>query len=368
MTYRVIYDSVAIPVMTNSKIAICLVPFLAIALLTPFAISAQTTPGGEDFQEVGPVANTGVDRIKDNPSHTDIPLELNEKDLVQWFVTNTDVEKKTLAREKQDELSDALFPNGVVEKESIPVTSIGYDYKDNALEVTIDPPMFTDENIPQYIAKIRSIVGNDIDVTISPAEYATPTACASRTGTCTPLKGGVEYGSSGCTVGFAATYQGKSGFITAGHCVDGKTGEDIKQPIRGNVVGEVRREVYHGYTRCDCAFISVNIPMDDGIFGLIDPSATSNPFTGMYVKKSGVATGVTSGSVVDDSVNIAYSDGTYVRNVVKATYNSDRGDSGSPVMSGSSLVGIHSAANTSAAYFSNQKYVFTYFGGLSWGF
>lgn len=171
---RVIRGGTSAPAMANSKTATYLVPFLAIALLAPLVIGVQTAPGGGDSQGMGPVAGTGVDRVKDGPSHTQIPLELDEKDLVRWFADSTDVEKRALAREKQDELSDALFPDGVAGEESIPVTSIGYDYVDNALEVTIDPPMFTDENIPQYVAKIRSIVGGDVDITISPAEYAAP--------------------------------------------------------------------------------------------------------------------------------------------------------------------------------------------------
>lgn len=178
-------------IVKNTKVvAVCLIPLLMLVVLIPTWISVQTAPEEEDLQEIGPVASIGVNNIKDDPSHTQIPSGLGEKDLVQWYATNTDVEKEITAREKQDVLSNALFPNGRIKADSIPVTGIGYDYIDNALEVRIEPTEFTDENIPQYIDKIREIVGDQIDITVAPEEYAKHTACDSRTETCIPLKGG----------------------------------------------------------------------------------------------------------------------------------------------------------------------------------
>lgn len=51
--------------------------------------------------------------------------------------------------------------------ETMPFTSVGYDYVDNALEVTVEPKNFNDKNIEKYIKKIRSIVGDEIDLSIT---------------------------------------------------------------------------------------------------------------------------------------------------------------------------------------------------------
>lgn len=145
----------------------------AVALLAPLAVGAHATPDGQDFQETC-AAGAGADRIKEHPSHARIPTEPD--DLARWFADNTDAEKKALAREKQAELSDALFPGGLAVEGTIPVTGIGYDYVDNALEVTVEPAAFAGENVERYIGVIRGIVGNCVDITVAPAEYASPSA------------------------------------------------------------------------------------------------------------------------------------------------------------------------------------------------
>lgn len=89
-----------------------------------------------------------------------------------------DPQKEKLAREKQQILVDTLiseeeryggFQNRT---QNFPWSGISYDYVDNALEVHILPEYFNADAFPKYFEKIRSIVGNDIDVAISPLPYA----------------------------------------------------------------------------------------------------------------------------------------------------------------------------------------------------
>jgi len=340
---------------------------LIAALVLPFS--------GMEFADAEKVSNKGQDKIKNQRSDNSIPLDKSEKDLKKWFVDQTDPIKKQLAKDKKTILVDAL----IVEEESIgktarlnsiPIIGVGYDYVDNSLEIHIDSAKFNEKNVAKYIKKIRSIVGDEVDITISPAELAETTACGSRTGVCTPLKGGVQYGPSGCSTGFAATYQGDSGFLTAGHCDNGNAGNDAKQPRYGSVIGTIEKETFWGNTRCDCGFISVTGSMDDGIFGLSDPNTTASPFNGMSVTMSGVTSGVKSGSVTDADYDVYYSDeGVWFREAVKTNYGSNGGDSGAPVVSGSSLVGIHSGkSGSSISFFTNVNNVGIYFGGLTWDF
>lgn len=340
---------------------------LLVAMILPFS--------GMDFAEAEKADNKGQDKIKNQGSANSIPLDKSEKDLKKWFVDQTDPIKKQLAKDKKTILVDALIEEEkLVGKaariNSIPIIGVGYDYVDNSLEISIDSSKFNEKNIAKYIKKIRSIVGDEIDITISPAELAETTACGSRTDVCTPLKGGVQYGPSGCSTGFAATYQGDSGFLTAGHCDDGDAGDDAKQPRYGSVIGTIEKETFWSNTRCDCGFISVTGSMDDGIFDLSDPNTTGSPFNGMSVTMSGVASDVKSGSVTDDDYDVYYSaDGVWFREAVKTNYGSSDGDSGAPVVSGSSLVGIHSGkSGSSISYFTNVNNVGIYFGGLTWDF
>jgi hypothetical protein len=111
---------------------------------------------------------TGRDIVRDEPSY------------MKKSYYKIDPEKEKLVREKQKILGDALtayqakfgFKN---QTQYLPVTAIGYDYVDNALEVSILPEYFNADTIPKYFEKIRSVVGYEIDIVLSPLEYATPT-------------------------------------------------------------------------------------------------------------------------------------------------------------------------------------------------
>jgi hypothetical protein len=93
---------------------------------------------------------------------------------------NPNPTKEKLIREKVQILTDALLDEetkyGGFENrtQNLPWSGIGYDCMDNALEVYILPQYFNSDSFPKYFEKIRSIVGNTIDVVLSPEEYATP--------------------------------------------------------------------------------------------------------------------------------------------------------------------------------------------------
>ena len=52
--------------------------------------------------------------------------------------------------------------------QNLPWSGITYDYANNALEVNILPQYFNAGELPKYFEKIRSIVGNEIDISLSP--------------------------------------------------------------------------------------------------------------------------------------------------------------------------------------------------------
>ncbi len=139
-------------------------------------------PGGKPMDGPG-----GKNIVKNKPSSGDIPLhqaelkDINDQliqnpseavrdellvqkeqiiyDVEKWFEDNTDPVKEEEAREKQDLLTASIIEernnSSIAEQmKSFPMTSVGYDYVSNALEVTIDPTMFSNVNIEKYIEKI----------------------------------------------------------------------------------------------------------------------------------------------------------------------------------------------------------------------
>ena len=156
--------------------------------------------------------------------------------------------RKRLPEKKQDILTDALLEESLEKTldkaDRLPWATIGYDYVDNALEVTIASDKFTEPNITKYLKKIRTIVGDEVDITLSPADVSVPDCAPGRCSTTNPIKGGVEFDtttSGPCTVGFKATYDGDTGFVSAGHCGD-NTPSTVNQPWGGTDVGEVTKE------------------------------------------------------------------------------------------------------------------------------
>jgi hypothetical protein len=111
----------------------------------------------------------GIDIVLEKPSSSARPFP----------ICNSNPAKEKLIREKQKILGDTLlaqeekyggFKNRT---QHLPWSFLGYDCVDNALEVGILPKYFTADLIPKYFEIIRSIVGNSIDVVLSPEEYAT---------------------------------------------------------------------------------------------------------------------------------------------------------------------------------------------------
>lgn len=132
---------------------------------------------------------------------------------------------------------------------------------------------------------------------------------------------------------------------------------------------------------CDCAFIEethASRSMSDKVFGMVDPATTANPFKNMQVTMSGGKSGLRTAFVSDVGVtrsldldfNGVYD--TFITDTAVAPYLSQSGDSGSPVMSGNSLIGIHfsgvDSLQAGSRYFIKASTFQTTFSGLTWGF
>ena len=196
----------------------------------------------------------------------DDQLQEIEEEMVAWFKDRGDVEKGDKVREKLDLLTETLIEKISTKegkeklKKELPFSSIGYDYISYSLEVSIVPERFNDKDIKQYIKYIRKIVGSEIDLTISRQGYPTKSNFGAGV-ECNPAIGGnlIRTPTGSCTLGFKATYQGKIGFVTAGHCMEG-TGKDVGQAGLFDKLGVSifnSDSANNTFTNCDCAFVEI---------------------------------------------------------------------------------------------------------------
>ena len=112
------------------------------------------------------------------------------------------------------------------------IVSIGTDYENNSLRVGLLNMDLTDKQYEKVEDKIRKIVGDDVDITLEKSGYLILTC--SQTGNCNPTQAGVKMtaeDSTPCSIGYKATFEGKNGFITSGHCMENTSaGEKVYQP------------------------------------------------------------------------------------------------------------------------------------------
>lgn len=297
-----------------------------------------------------------------------------------------DPQRKAEYELKVDLLTEAITLETLkvspVEKKSvIPWTTISFDENENALAVGIHQDFAQLPNMQKYAQMIRTFLGNDVDLVLyNGSDYWELGACT-RTTNCNPIEAGVQMqviNHNNCTTGFKATYLGKSGFVTAGHCADLQTGNNVGQATISNVIGKVTKETFNKgstFETCDCAFIESTTSVAKKIFGVsIYPNHKDTAMQNDWVKMSGKVSGVKTGTVASTSSSITLSDGTILVQVVIANYSSTNGDSGGPVLEAFSaspaFLGTNVAFNTGtsqSAYVKYSKFE-SHFSGITWGF
>jgi hypothetical protein len=156
--------------------------------------------------------------------------------------------------------------------------------------------------------------------------------CLARSNNCNPQMGGlkvqVSTGDGYGTLGFASDRLGVDGFVITAH----QTGGTVYQyTATAGTVTDVQ------YGLCDCAFVE-NTSSDStqnkiwttsyGRFSITSEASNADHEIGTLLRKSGAASGVTSGSIYSNTGNFVYAD-----------IYSIPGDSGSPVYAGSGSSG-----------------------------
>lgn len=177
-------------------------------------------------------------------------------------------------------------------------------------------------------------------------------------------------GTYNCTIGFRAKLGSTTGFVTAGHCVS-----SLSIGSSYSSYGTLR--AYQQGGNVDAAFIqtstTINSTLQYPVYPVTSLSTTAgyvpNLIVGTMVGKSGKTTHGTSGKITSLSATWNGSGssgdaGITITKMIQADYNSDHGDSGSPVftINGGTLIGVHRGTSQGLKYSSNYNYIKTALG------
>ncbi|MER6914698.1 S1 family peptidase [Streptomyces sp. NPDC000594] len=147
-----------------------------------------------------------------------------------------------------------------------------------------------------------------------------------------------------CTAGFnVRNTSGTYYILTAGHCtttpatwyVDG----GLTVPI-GPVAGGTFPGQDFGLIRYD----NPAVPRP-GTVGTVDITGAANPSIGLRVSKRGATTGVTNGTVLGLNATVNYGGGNIVYGLIQTNICAQPGDSGAPLYSGTTALGILSGGS-----------------------
>ncbi|WP_180686621.1 S1 family peptidase [Streptomyces gossypiisoli] len=135
-----------------------------------------------------------------------------------------------------------------------------------------------------------------------------------------------------CMEGGAVTWRRRSGDIPLGRAIDWAYGNDVNQSDYGVVE----------YTNSDVAPYRT-IQYRDGSEGQISRSAPASE--GQKVKRVGTMSQDLVGMVLATDATVTYTDGTTLRHMIEASNCVVHGDSGGPLFSGETALGINSGGS-----------------------
>lgn len=146
------------------------------------------------------------------------------------------------------------------------------------------------------------------------------------------------------TMGYRAMLSGVVGWVTAAHAF--QQGESVYN-ISSQQVGMCRKHVYQGSVDAAfCQSLGGDSTPELGLVGGASLSSSTTPIVvGMPVTMYGSKTGSNWGSITNSSMSLPTESGVYLSDVAMASYYSEGGDSGAPIVYSQNginyVVGIH---------------------------
>ncbi|MEV4760696.1 S1 family peptidase [Micromonospora sp. NPDC049559] len=221
-----------------------------------------------------------------------------------------------------------------------------------------------------------------VDATVAGAELDRVTATARRVGARLvrepgtlarriaggdPFYGGLPGGR--CTVGFNVRQASTYYFLTSAHCV-GAGGSTVYADPNGTVVLGVVAAVNPGYDHALVRYTNAAIPKPSAVnvpgVGLRPITSAAPGFVGQSVQRTGAATGLRSGTITGLNATVNYADGT-VTGLIRTNVCAEPGDSGGPLFSGSTALGMTSGGSGNCTtggttYFSSASRAMSQYG------
>ncbi|WP_055698394.1 MULTISPECIES: S1 family peptidase [Streptomyces] len=147
-----------------------------------------------------------------------------------------------------------------------------------------------------------------------------------------------------CSLGFnVRNSAGAYYFLTAGHCTDGAGtwwSNSAKTTVLGTTSGSSFPTNDYGIVR-----YTNNSVTKSGTVGSQDITGAADPTVGQNVTRRGSTTGTHSGRVTALNQTVNYGGGDVVYGMIKTTVCAEPGDSGGPLYSGSTALGLTSGGS-----------------------
>ena len=342
---------------------------------------------------------SGQDSIRTEPPTFDTPDVQRMTEIVQQLhnENTTDAERTALVEEARQikssyeqgidntarqaaldkrDLVSGYIKSGLASKSfdsfttEFPVSGMYVDAS-NKLVVNVFPDRFA-EHSTGVLSKVRELVGNDVSIIVQPMAAIMPQC--SQTGDCEPAQGGVKISTlhGSCSVGFKAERNGETGFVTAGHCTAGNTGETVGQPnyVFWDHIDTVTANSYSTDSTADALFVNADENISDRIYNNLDVNVAGHTTLLDGVHMEGYVSRGVFGVVVDDSFSSLVG-GVWIDDMVATTYVGQGGDSGGPVygyIPSKSFKGTHVGYNDIISTYSKQANILDEIPGLSWDF
>ncbi|MFD6435586.1 S1 family peptidase [Streptomyces venezuelae] len=146
-----------------------------------------------------------------------------------------------------------------------------------------------------------------------------------------------------CSLGFNVRSGSTYYFLTAGHCTDGATtwwSNSAKTTVLGTTSGSSFPTNDYGIVK-----YTNNSVTKSGTVGSQDITRAADPTVGQNVTRRGSTTGTHSGRVTALNQTVNYGGGDVVYGMIKTTVCAEPGDSGGPLYSGSTALGLTSGGS-----------------------
>jgi streptogrisin B len=212
-------------------------------------------------------------------------------------------------------------------------TAIGIDTRSNQVLVTVDGSVRG-----ARLAKVRAAV----------LGYGGSARLEFASGTFTNfavIGGDAIYGSRyRCSLGFNVRSGSTYYFLTAGHC--GKPEPRWwTSANHSTLLGDTVNASFPGNDYALVRYAAGYAVDADGRAGNVNISNAVNATVGMDVTRDGSTTGIHSGEVTALNVTVRYQGGGVVRQMIQTDVCAEPGDSGGPLYSGTSAVGLTSGGS-----------------------